>query len=91
MVADVRAYRRYQADHSRLPCPVTALGWTDDHEVPPALLSGWDQYADTDTRLLKGSHWSFLSFPDELREVLAGEHSRAADAAASAGTSDDQS
>lgn len=70
MVADVRAYRRYQPDHGRMPCPITVLGWTQDHEVPPTLLTGWDGYADTETRLLVGSHWSFLAFPDELREAL---------------------
>lgn len=70
MVADVRAYCRYRPDDSRLPCPVTVLGWTQDHEVPPALLDGWNGYADTDICLLPGSHWSFLAFPDELREAL---------------------
>lgn len=72
MRADVEANKRYRLPAPEpLPSGITVLGWRDDAEVAPALMTGWRQYAD-DVRFttLQGSHHSFLTAPLALRAEL---------------------
>jgi surfactin synthase thioesterase subunit len=72
MKADVRAHRRYRRhDRPRLPCPVTAIGWTDDDTLPASILPGWLEYGTVEVVVLEGTHWSFLDAPPALQERIA--------------------
>ncbi|WP_433501564.1 thioesterase II family protein [Sphaerimonospora sp. CA-214678] len=71
MEADLEANRRYWRPGGSIPCPITALGWSDDVEVPHTLMGGWQVWADTEKEVLPGTHYSFLKAPAELLEVLA--------------------
>ncbi len=69
--ADLEANRRYRKEIAEgFPCPVTAIGWSDDVEVPYGRMTGWAEWAETDFPVLKGSHYTFLEAPEELRETL---------------------
>jgi surfactin synthase thioesterase subunit len=71
MRADVDANKRYvMPDPLRLPCPVTAIGWSDDADVPPSVMAGWDACGDTTPALLAGGHHHFTTGPDELLDLL---------------------
>jgi surfactin synthase thioesterase subunit len=68
LVADLEANRRYQVPGPQpLPCPVTALGWTDDDEIPMSMMGGWSEVT-TECRfvLLDGGHYEFLYAPPAL-------------------------
>ncbi|AEW99315.1 thioesterase II family protein [Streptantibioticus cattleyicolor] len=65
--ADVEANKRYRPPRPRrLPCPVTTLGWTEDHEVDHRLMDGWAECGEVTKRLLDGPHYGFLDAPEEL-------------------------
>jgi GNAT superfamily N-acetyltransferase len=50
-------------------CGITAIGWTEDAEIPMELMSGWrGTSADVRYALLEGDHFAFLRAPC----VLAG-------------------
>jgi surfactin synthase thioesterase subunit len=71
MRADVEANKRYvMPEPQRLPCPVTAIGWTDDDDVPAAAMSGWNACGDTTAALLPGGHHAFTTGPGELLDLL---------------------
>lgn len=57
----------------RVPCPVTALAWSEDDVVPPAeaVDPAWSECADTEFVTLPGSHWRFADCPDDLQSLLA--------------------
>ncbi|WP_017582732.1 thioesterase II family protein [Nocardiopsis valliformis] len=70
--ADLEANRRYRKEAAgRVPCPVTAIGWSDDTEVPYGFMGGWSAWGETDFPVLKGTHYTFLEAPRELQELLA--------------------
>jgi surfactin synthase thioesterase subunit len=71
MEADLEANKKYWRPAGSVPCPITALGWDDDVEVPHDLMGGWQAWADTEKEILPGTHYSFLTAPPELVEVLA--------------------
>ena len=72
LVADVETNKRYvMPDPFRLPCPVTAIGWTEDSEIPFALMTGWRDCGDARFELLNGRHHRFIEAPLELLDVLA--------------------
>ncbi|MGW3078259.1 MULTISPECIES: thioesterase II family protein [unclassified Kitasatospora] len=71
MEADLEANRRYHRPAGTVPCPITALGWSDDVEVPHTLMGGWQLWSATEKAVLPGTHYSFLDAPPELLEVLA--------------------
>ncbi|WP_405983597.1 thioesterase II family protein [Streptomyces sp. NBC_00872] len=72
MEADLEANRQYYYGQAgSVPCPITALGWSDDVEVPHTLMGGWGAWAATEKKVLPGTHYSFLDAPPELIGVLA--------------------
>ncbi|MFD8478600.1 thioesterase II family protein [Kitasatospora sp. NPDC059673] len=71
MTADVEANRRYRKPAAgRAPCPLTAIGWDADVEVPYRLMDGWAKWAPTEDVLLPGTHYTFLDPPAALLERL---------------------
>ena len=71
MRADVDANKRYVLpDPLRLPCPVTAIGWSSDDDVPFATMGGWSRCGETTAVLLPGGHHHFTTGPAELLELL---------------------
>lgn len=72
LVADVEANKAYHrpAPTTALPCPLTAIGWDADVEVPPSAMGGWSAWAPTRTELLLGTHYTFLGAPVSLRAVI---------------------
>lgn len=71
MRADVDANKRYVLpDPMRLPCPITAIGWSGDDEVPYETMNGWDRCGDNTPVLLDGGHHCFTRAPAELVDLL---------------------
>lgn len=70
--ADVEAHRRYdRMEPARLSTPITVLGWSGDENVRPEELRDWSEYGvQVAVHVLDGGHWSFLSAPAELRELI---------------------
>jgi surfactin synthase thioesterase subunit len=69
--ADVETNKRYVMPHPfRLSCPITAIGWTEDNEIPFRLMRGWQECGDTTFELLEGRHHRFIEAPPELLAVL---------------------
>jgi surfactin synthase thioesterase subunit len=81
LVADVEANKLYRKD-SPVPanCPITAVGWDRDIEIPPALMGGWSECGDTRTVLLSGSHYTFLDAPSALLAELGSDLAATVDA-----------
>lgn len=74
MRADVDANAKYRMIKAvRLPCRVSAIGWQDDTNVRAELMPGWRDCGQTIFRLLNGSHFTFLTAPDELCAVLLAD------------------
>jgi surfactin synthase thioesterase subunit len=70
--ADVDVSRRYVVpDPSRLPLPITAIGWTDDEEVSAAHMTGWSRCGETTFEVFTGRHHRFLDAPLELLRTLS--------------------
>jgi surfactin synthase thioesterase subunit len=70
--ADLDANRRYHiSDPAFLPCPITAIGWTRDIEVPHTTMTGWPRCGRTDVETLDGEHYTFTEAPSDLMAVLA--------------------
>lgn len=89
MRADVEVNRRYAVpDPIRLPCPITAIGWTDDHDVPYSTMGGWDRCGDTTSVLLDGGHHRFTEAPPELTELLSSVTATGAPARSAPGSGD---
>lgn len=74
MKADVAANRGYRLPEvDPLPCPVVTVGWTQDAEVAPTLMSGWKQYTSEYQHIvLEGDHHAFMSAPTSLLLELEG-------------------
>jgi surfactin synthase thioesterase subunit len=71
LVADIAAHKAYRVDPPvRVPCPITSIGWDQDVEVPPQMMTGWPAVGDTTVRLLSGSHYSFVDGPPELIDLF---------------------
>lgn len=69
--ADVETNKRYVVpDPLRLPGPVTAIGWTEDDEIPYATMGGWSACGETTSVLLEGRHHRFIEAPEELLELM---------------------
>jgi surfactin synthase thioesterase subunit len=70
--ADVETNKRYVVPEPyRLSCPVTAIGWTEDDEIPYATMGGWNACGDTTGVLLPGRHHRFIDAPDELLDLMS--------------------
>jgi surfactin synthase thioesterase subunit len=71
LLADLDANKRYHiAEPTRLPCPLTVIGWTDDVEVRHTLMTGWPACGPASYTLLRGEHYTFTEAPQELLDVL---------------------
>lgn len=71
LAADVDTSRRYVVpDPSRTACPITAIGWADDDEVPPDRMGGWAGCGETTFTVLPGPHRRFVCAPPELLDLL---------------------
>jgi surfactin synthase thioesterase subunit len=69
---DVRVNKRYRkAEPVRVPCPITALGWTQDTEVDHELVVSWADCGETTVLLLEGPHYRFIEAPPALLDVFA--------------------
>lgn len=74
---DVEVCRRYVVpDPTRLDCPITAIGWTEDDDVAPDRTTGWTKCGDTSFKVFPGGHERFLEAPDELLRTLCGRQQR---------------
>lgn len=70
--ADIDANKRYHvAEPTRLPCPITVIGWDRDVEVPHRTMTGWPSCGDTTEVLLDGEHYTFTGAPQPLRGLLS--------------------
>jgi surfactin synthase thioesterase subunit len=71
MLGDLAVYRAY-ASHAApvLDCPIVAIGWSDDANVPCGAVAGWERYGECETLVLPGDHWSFLGPTPELLDVI---------------------
>jgi surfactin synthase thioesterase subunit len=70
---DLDMIRRYRAsDPAALPCPVTAIGWSEDTDITPEQMRGWSAYSDTSFVVFPGQHHRFIDAPPEFIGVLAG-------------------
>lgn len=80
LLSDVAAHKRYgTVAPVRVPCPITAIGWDADVEVPYRLMSGWSDIGVTSFRTLHGPHYGFMAGPPELLDVLATDLLRPAE------------
>lgn len=71
LAADVEMNKRYVMPHPFwLPCPITAIGWTEDNEIPFSKMEGWQECGATTFELLEGRHHRFIEAPPELLAVM---------------------
>ncbi|KHL08955.1 UNVERIFIED_CONTAM: thioesterase [Mumia flava] len=69
--ADVEINKRYVVPRPlRLPCPITAIGWTGDDEIPFDTMGGWAACGETTSVLLEGSHHRFIEAPHDLLDLM---------------------
>ena len=69
--ADVDANKRYVISQApQLPCPITAIGWTDDEEIAHQTMGGWAECGVTAFVVLPGHHRRFTEAPPELLDLL---------------------
>jgi surfactin synthase thioesterase subunit len=59
-------------DPPRLDCPITAIGWSEDHDVPFSAMGGWSRCGATTPVVLEGGHHRFTEGPPELLDLLRG-------------------
>jgi len=78
--ADLDVTRHYTASAGPLSCPVTAIGWSEDDEVTPAQMHGWDACGDTTFVVHPGRHDRLVDAPPELVDGLARDLRAAATA-----------
>ncbi|MET8295961.1 thioesterase domain-containing protein [Streptomyces sp. NPDC005180] len=63
------AYRR--TEPVPVDCPLVVLHWSEDTDVRPEDLQGWQRYADeVEFRGIGGGHYGFMDAPGELLEAL---------------------
>lgn len=69
---DLEANKRYVIDEPySLHSGITAIGWTEDAEIPLDLMGGWMEVSnDCRLELLKGGHLEFLSAPAALMDLF---------------------
>ncbi|MET9248897.1 thioesterase domain-containing protein [Nonomuraea sp. NPDC003709] len=69
--ADVETNKRYvMPEPYRLSCPITAIGWTEDDEIPFSTMGGWGECGETTSMLLDGRHHRFIEAPEDLLDVM---------------------
>jgi surfactin synthase thioesterase subunit len=79
LLADVETNKRYIVPVPyQLSCPITAIGWTDDDEIPFSTMSGWSSCGDAAFVQLPGSHHRFIKAPQELIDLMCPQPGRTA-------------
>lgn len=69
--ADVETNKRYiMSEPFRLSCPITAIGWTEDDEIPFSTMGGWSSCGNSTSVLLPGRHHRFIEAPQELVDLM---------------------
>lgn len=69
---DIEVNRRYHlADPPRLPCPVTAIGWSGDVGMEPERMTGWAACGEMEQVVFDGGHYGFIEGPEKLLRLLA--------------------
>jgi surfactin synthase thioesterase subunit len=72
LLADVETNKRYIVPVPyRLSCPITAIGWTGDDEIPYSTMGGWSSCGDAAFVQLPGSHHRFIKAPQELIDLMS--------------------
>ncbi|MGH3759335.1 thioesterase II family protein [Actinophytocola sp.] len=67
LVNDIEANKRYSPGAITIPAGITAIGWSEDPEIPMKLMGGWtDTSADCRHVELPGGHFEFMSAPETL-------------------------
>ncbi|TDB87230.1 thioesterase [Actinomadura sp. KC216] len=75
LIQDVEANKKYVVPEVLdIPCGITAIGWSDDREIPLSLMGGWNAVtADCRQVMLDGGHFAFLAAPQALLDLIAGD------------------
>lgn len=73
-----RTFRARPNLRTQVPCEVIA--WTRDRVVGPDSVwpGAWSDYAPSSPHVLVGDHWSYLSCPPALRDVIAATAAKVA-------------
>ena len=88
LVRDLEANKRYSPGHIIIPAGITAIGWTEDTEIPMTLMGGWqDTSADCRFVELDGGHFELLSAPAALLAEIRCDFGEAAEVPAEQGQS----
>jgi surfactin synthase thioesterase subunit len=70
---DLDMIRRYvPSDLAALPCPVTAIGWSEDTDITPGQMRGWSACGDASFAVFPGQHHRFIDAPPEFIGMLVG-------------------
>ncbi|MET8081462.1 thioesterase domain-containing protein [Streptomyces sp. NPDC005303] len=70
--ADVDTNKRYiMPDPFRLPGRITAIGWTEDDEIPYAEMTGWKECGEVTSVLFEGHHHTFMEAPESLLDLMS--------------------
>ncbi|AVH54679.1 MULTISPECIES: thioesterase II family protein [Streptomyces] len=69
---DIEVNRRYHlTDPPKLPCPITAIGWSGDVGMEPERMTGWAACGEMDQVVFDGGHYGFIEGPEKLLRLLA--------------------
>jgi surfactin synthase thioesterase subunit len=67
------SYRYEPGEPQPVDCPITAIGWSADVDVPPASMAVWDAYGHVSHRVLEGDKLSFLRAPRSLMDLFVAD------------------
>jgi surfactin synthase thioesterase subunit len=69
--ADLEAHRRFVVpEPAAVSCPITAIGWAEDEDIPADRMDGWPRCGDTTDVLLPGRPDRFVVAPDDLLDLI---------------------
>ena len=86
LVNDIEANKRYSPGPITIPAGITAIGWTEDPEIPMKLMGGWPETsADCRSVELEGGHFEFLSAPEALLAEIRRDFGAVAETPAAQG------
>jgi surfactin synthase thioesterase subunit len=69
--SDIEVNRRYVVPRPvRVGAPLTAITWSDAHELPPGAMDGWGRCGETTHAVLPGDHHHFLKGGADLLDLL---------------------
>lgn len=69
--SDLEAHRRFVVpDPVAVSCPITAIGWAADEDIPAERMAGWPRCGVTTDVVLPGSPDRFVEAPADLLDVI---------------------